>query len=816
VRFRRRSSEAPPKPRRRIRRLRLLLLLLVLGLCGLASLTFGFVTAIAHDIPSIDPANANDKVEKNGYIYAADGRVLAVLRGDEARVIVESDEIAPIMKQAIVAVEDRRFYEHRGVDLRGIFRAVWADIRHKELVQGGSTITQQLVKNTYIQPERTVSRKLKEAALAWQLERQWSKERILTAYLNTIYFGNGAYGVGMAARVYFGKPAKELTLPEAALLAGIPVNPTANDPIANPTRAKARRDTVLTLMFGQGLITKAQYDSAREAPLPSPDQVRLPGTRGPEQYFAEYVKSQLIPYYGSGKVFGGGLKVYTTIDLELQKAAREAIAKWLPDPDGPQAALVAIDPRDGRILAMIGGTSFSKSQFNLAVHGERQPGSSFKPFVLATALAQGISPETHYISKKQVISLGDKLWAVNNYENSYLGNIDLETATIVSDNTVYAQLTSQLGPQNVVRMAHRLGISSPLDGFLAIGLGVEAVNPLEMARAFSSFANGGARVDGALLGNVPRAVLAVQDGNRLDRNAPVKRQVLSENSTAILNSILQEVVTEGTGERAALDDRPVAGKTGTTENYGDAWFVGYTPQLAVAVWVGYPDRLQPMLTEFNGDSVAGGTYPALIFRTFANAAVEHLEQEPQSFDAPSYPYAAPYLVTHRGGRWVRDNGQCRDTHTLVFFSGFEPDQVADCKPNEVQVPNVVGAKVLDAESRLADQPLQATVYYRPATIGEPLGIVLEQRPVGGTLGAFETVELVVARARGDIRGVPLLLSMPLGDALERLENRGLQAQVAELADGEPGIVLRQNPEPGLAAQLGSVVTLYVGPRSGVG
>ena len=243
-----------------------------------------------------------------------------MLRGDEARTILGSDEIAPIMKQAIVAVEDRRFYEHRGVDLRGIFRAVWADIRNKEIVQGGSTITQQFVKNTYIKPERTVSRKLKEAALAWQLERRWSKDRILTAYLNTIYFGNGAYGIGMAARVYFDKHARDLTLAEAALLAGIPVNPTAYDPIANPTSAKARRDTVLTLMFGQGLITREQYDVAREAPLPSPDQVHLPGTRGPAQYFAEYVKSQLIPYYGSGKVFGGGLKVHTTIDLEIQTA----------------------------------------------------------------------------------------------------------------------------------------------------------------------------------------------------------------------------------------------------------------------------------------------------------------------------------------------------------------------------------------------------------------------------------------------------------------------------------------------------------------
>ena len=275
------------------------------------------MTAIADDIPALDPVN-RARVERNGYIYAADGTVLAVLRGDEARVIAEPGDIAPIMKQAIVAVEDKRYWEHRGVDLRGIFRAVWADIQNKEIVQGGSTITQQFVKNTYIEPERTVSRKLKEAALAWQLERRWSKDRILTAYLNTIYFGNNAYGIEMAARVYFDKKARELTLPEAALLAGIPQNPTAYDPISSPTRARQRRDTVLALMFGQGLITRAQFEEARKAPLPSPDEVGFPGTRGPAQYFAEYVKAQLIPYYGSGKVFGGGLKVYTSIDLRLQ------------------------------------------------------------------------------------------------------------------------------------------------------------------------------------------------------------------------------------------------------------------------------------------------------------------------------------------------------------------------------------------------------------------------------------------------------------------------------------------------------------------
>ena len=649
VRLRRRN-EAPAKPRRRIRKLRFTLLLLILGLVCLASFGFGFITAIANDVPSLDPAKAR-KAERNGYIYASDGTVLAVLRSDQSRVLVGSNQIAPIMKQAIVAVEDRRFWEHQGVDLRGILRAVWSDISNKGVVQGGSTITQQLVKNTYIRPERTVSRKLKEAALAWQLERRWSKDRILTTYLNTIYFGHGAYGIEVASRVYFKHNASELTLPEAALLAGLPANPTAYDPVSNPTRALDRRNTVLALMFGQQLITKSQYDAARRTPLPSAEGVGLPGTSGPAKYFTEYVKQQLIDYYGSGKVFGGGLKVYTSINLDLQNRAREAIDKWLTRKDGPAAALVAVDPRDGQVLAMIGGEGFSKSQFNLATQGERQPGSSFKPFVLAAALAEGVSPETTYESKPQVINIGDKLWAVRNYENAYLGSANLTTATIYSDNTVYAQLTAQVGPKRVAQMAHKLGIQSPLDNFFAIGLGAEAVNPLEMARSFATFANSGKRIDGSVLGNLPRVVRAVQDGKNLLDNRPVARQVLDPNQNAILTSILQQVVQIGTGKRAALDDRSVAGKTGTTENYGDAWFVGYTPQLAVAVWVGYPDRLQPMLKEFGGDPVAGGTYPALIFHTFMKNALNDLEEPPLAFPSPSYGYSVPVDVTYRNGQW---------------------------------------------------------------------------------------------------------------------------------------------------------------------
>jgi penicillin-binding protein 1A len=772
------------------------------------SFAYGLVSSIVSELPQLEPGNER-RTERLGYIYASDGKtVLAVLRGSESRIVVRSDQISPMMKQAIVAVEDRRFWEHQGVDIQGMARAVWADLRSQDFVQGGSTITQQFVKNQYTQQERTVSRKLKEATLAWQLEQRWSKDRILTAYLNTIYFGNGAYGIEMAARVYFDKHAKALTLPEAALLAGLPASPGVYDPAANPEAAKVRRTTVLRLMLEQGLITPTDYRAADESPLPRPSEIGVPGSKGRVGHFAEYVKQQLVPFYGSGKVFGGGLKIYTSIDLELQRIARESISKWLPDPKGPRAALVAIDPRDGRVLAMYGGDSFRKSQFNLAVQGQRQAGSAFKPFVLTTAIEEGISPQTVFTSEPTVINLGDKLWSVHNYEGSYLGSIDLQEATIHSDNSVYAQLTAQVGPRNIANVARRLGVTRPLDDYFAIGLGVEAVSPLEMARAFASLANGGKRVDGSVLGNVPRAVLRVEDGRRADSNDAVAKDVVEPNHAALVTSILQRVVTEGTGRRAALDDRPIAGKTGTTENYGDAWFVGYTPQLAVAVWVGYPDRLQPMETEFEGDPVAGGTFPALIWRSFTKRALEHLEEPPESFTYPSYESVVPLQVVNRDNKILLDNGNCKEARQILYFVGSGPDAEASCKPNEVDVPNVIGSKPSDARARLYSMPLTADIVWRRARPGQKLGRVVDQKPRSGTLSSWSRVRIFVPRASNG--RVPNVVGLALERARRRLANRQLGGLVHSYVDvGRPGTVVAQSPRGGLAATRNMTVRLVV-------
>ena len=784
----------------------------MLALLGVSAFTFGFVRAIAGEIPKLDP-RYRAKLEQNGYIYDASGkRILAVLRGSQARVLVSGDEISPVTKLAIVAIEDQRFYEHRGIDVRGIARALWADLRQRDIVQGGSTITQQFVKNYAVKDDDSFGRKVKEAALAWQLEQQWSKDRILTAYLNTIYFGNSAYGIEQAARTYFRKTAERLTLPEAALLAGIPKDPSRFDPVANPDEARARRAVVLRAMLDQRMITRREFRAALRIRLPTPDDVRLPGTQGPAGYFVNYVKQLLIDRYGAAEVFGGGLRVRTSIDLELQRLAQRAISKWLTKENGPSAALVAYEPRTGRVVAMAGGNDFRESQFNLAVQGRRQPGSAFKPFVLATALERGISPETTFDSKPVTIPLGDRVWVVRNYEGAYAGSTDVEGATIASDNSVFAQLTALVGPRAVADTARRLGVRSRLRGYFSIGLGAQAVNPLELARAYSAFIRG-FRIDGSIFGNHPRAIVTVnRPGRGLQPNAVQPKRVLSPRTAALVTSLLQNVVRQGTGTAAALSDgRPAAGKTGTTENYGDAWFVGYTPQLVAAVWVGYPNTLRPMLTDFHGDPVAGGTYPARIWRAFMERALRYLKTRPEPFvpRPPSYGYET--FVVNRNGRLRASNGYCRAAKSVIFMTGAPALQTAACKPNEVSVPRVVGEPLEEARARLVAQPLTPELVYKPARPKEPVGIVLRQYPARGTLSSYDDVKLVLARPLYGT--VPAVIGKRLPAARSSLTGRRLVPRVVRFGPGPHGRVLFQAPKVGVAAAPGMVVKLVVGRGS---
>jgi penicillin-binding protein 1A len=795
--------------KRRVRKRRLAALLAVLLVLAGLSFTFGLVRAVASEIPALDPAAERSDVDT--VVYASNGRtVLAVLRGDESRVLVDTEDIAPILRQAIVSVEDQRFFDHNGIDLRGIARALWADVRHQSIVEGGSTITQQFVKNAYIRNEKTIARKVREAALAWQLEQRWSKDRILTAYLNTIYFGNGAYGIQQASRTYFGKTAKELTLPEAALLAGTPSNPTVYDPVTKPRKAEGRRHQVLSMMLKQGKITQRDFERADAAPLPRPEDVRLPGTRGKAPYFVNYVKDQLVDELGAGRVFGGGLRVTTTIDVALQEQARTAVESVLGNPDGPAAALVAMDPRTGAVKAMFGGRNFHKSQFNLAAQSERQPGSAFKPIVLATAMRQGLSPLTEIESKKVSIDAGDRIWSVTNYDNTYLGRVSLARAMVPSDNSVYAQLTDLVGPKAIVETAHALGIGSPLNAYFSIGLGSLAVNPLEMARSYATLANDGRRVDGSLMGDRPRVVERVERirSGRVDENIPQPVRVLDEGQGDMITGILEDVVQFGTGRRAAIAGRAVAGKTGTTDNYADAWFVGYTPELVVAVWVGYPDRLRPMLTEFGGEPVTGGTLPALIWREFVKGVEE---DEDAAFTPAPYPGVTSNWVVKRDGKWQLDNGYCQGARLLVYFSGQGPPTTADCKPNEVSIPLVVGMTVDEAVAQLGAQPLGAEIAYVPAKIGKVPGLVVNQDPRRGGLSAGDTVQLWVSKAQhGQLAN---LVGSSVDDVNRELKRLRLRVK-AVTAPGRAGIVLRQQPRPGVAVRPGLTVRLVVGDGSG--
>jgi penicillin-binding protein 1A len=807
-----RNEKGSPRRRRRVRKRRLAALVCVLLVLSLLSFTFGLVRAVASEIPSLDPAAQHADIDT--VVYASNGRtVLAVLRGEESRVLVATEDIAPIMRQAIVSVEDKRFFEHDGIDLRGVARALWADIRSQSIVEGGSTITQQFVKNAYIRNERSFARKVREAALAWQLEKQWkSKDRILTAYLNTIYFGNGAYGIQQASRAYFQKGAKHLELHEAALLAGLPADPARYDPVTHPRQAKLRRRHVLDVMLEQGKITPADFRRADRAELPPADKVRLPGTGGQAQYFVNYVKDQLVAHYKAGNVFGGGLRVTTTIDLNLQKKARTAIEKVLRNPEGPSAALVAIDPRTGAVRAMFGGRNFRESQFNLAAQAERQPGSAFKPIVLAAAMREGIAPQTQVVSKPVSIDAGDRVWRVTNYDKTYLGTVDLERGLVSSDNSVYAQLTDIVGPKAIVETAHALGIGSHLDAYFSIGLGLEGeVNALEMARAYATFANRGVRVDGALMGNKPRVVEHVEKiraGGAIEENTPQGKQVLEPGEASVLTEILEDVVQSGTGRRAAIPGLSVAGKTGTTDNYADAWFVGYTPDLVVAVWVGYPDRLRPMLTEFEGEPVTGGTLPATIWREFVESVEE--PDDGSSFDYPPYLGAVPTWVVKRGGEWRLDNGHCRGARILVYFSGEGPERTAECKPNEVPVPLVVGMTEEAAVARLAAQPLDAELFYEPAKPGRTPAIVLNQEPKAGGLSANDSVKLWVSKAAHGL--VPNFVGSSLADASREVRRLKLRVRVVD-APGPTGMVLKQTPRAGVTAAPKLRVRLVVGDGS---
>jgi penicillin-binding protein 1A len=612
--------------RRRRRRGTLASLLAVAGLAAVAAVGGGtsvFAFSSSCNLGSLRPSRNFE----NSFVYAADGSLLGAIPAERNRQPVKLVRISPWVQKATIAIEDRRFFQHGGLDAEGIARALWANVKAREVVQGGSTITQQLVRNLYpISQERTVERKLKEACLAVKLARAWSKEQVLTVYLNRVYYGNLAYGIEAAAQTYFSKRARWLRLDEAALLAGLNQAPSAYDPFLEPRRAMARRNRVLDAMLANRYITPRQRAIARARPLGLRPGRLYKEIREP--YFFSYVRDRLIKEYGAETVRSGGLQVYTTIIPRYQRLAQQAIKQTLTEPTDPAAAIVSIEPVTGSIRAMTAVIPGRKrNEFNLLSQARRQPGSTFKTFVLTAAVAAGIDPSSsYYVSAPftyRPVENGscedETWWCVKTYDSSYYGWTSVERATLRSDNAVYAQLTLDVGPAKVASMAGRLGVRSQLDvngAFVpSMGLGSIAVSPLDLASGYATIAAGGVYAEPT---GIRKVVLAT---GKVDTrwSKPRRTRAVSEGTAYTVTKILEDNMRYGTGTRAYFG-RPAAGKTGTTDRHADAWFSGYTPDLETTVWVGYTTGEIPM-ENVHGISVSGGSFPAEIWRLYMERAL---------------------------------------------------------------------------------------------------------------------------------------------------------------------------------------------------
>jgi len=631
-------------------------MLLLGGGMFVAAIILGGIAATAYVLHVADSAPALGSLhpilnDGSSEVFAADGTRLGYIQSDELRTPVGWNEIPGALKNATVAIEDQRFYKNDGVDITGIFRAAVKDLTSGAIVQGGSTITMQLVRNLYLGGDQhTLKQKIIEAKLAIEYNEHHSKHSILTSYLNSIPYGTvggqTAVGVQAAARIFFDKPVWELNLQQSALLAGLPQAPSQYNPFGDASIAKQRRNEVLAKMAELHDITSAQAAAAEAAPLEVKRGYYYSERK--EDFFFEYVRQKLTERYGPTTVAQGGLKVYTTIDLNMQRLARKAIAEVLKEPEDPAAAIVTINPANGDIEAMAESESYERSQYNLAADGHRQPGSTFKAIDLADALSRGVDPySTDYVSKTLYPGwlAAEPKYKVQTFEGTSLNqSMNLVTATLRSDNTVYAQLAADLGESTITEMAYKMGVRTHLSSFPAEALGglTLGVTPLEMADVYATLADGGWR-------NTPIAITKVvfPDGH-VDGNwgQPHRVKVLSEAVTSVETSILQQNVQSGTATRSAINC-PTAAKTGTTEELIDAWLDGYTPNYATAVWMGYPNKRVPM-TDVHGEPQQGGYLPAEIWHAYMSTVIEGKPcvQFPVSKEAISYrPFYGHFAST---------------------------------------------------------------------------------------------------------------------------------------------------------------------------
>lgn len=588
-------------------------------------------------------------------VYDINGKLISEFF-QENRTPISLSEIPPDLISAFIAIEDTYFYSHYGISIRGIIRAMFENIKESGRIfqgQGGSTITQQLAVNTFLTREETLSRKIQDALLALQIERTFTKNEILEMYLNLIYFGHGAYGVVAASELYFNKPVFELTIAESALIAGIPRRPYYYSPFINKEAALNRKNVILKRMFDLGYIDENEYNQARE------EEIVFNHNRDIQEFaphFSSYIRTQLLEKYGANMVFKGGLKIYTTLDLTLQVKAQEAFFK-----SNREGALIAIEPQTGHIKAMIGGKNYEESEFNRATQAYRQPGSAFKTFVYLTAIEKGLSPSLVLEDAPIVYENG---WSPENYEKEYRGFVTLREAFEDSINIIGVKLLERVGVRNVIQNAQKAGIKSSLRADLSLALGTSEVTPLEMASAYATIANMGTHVE-------PISILKIEnhDGKILEQNKSITKQVFSEEVCYTLTKLMEGVIQRGTGWNAQIN-RPAAGKTGTTNECIDAWFVGFTPELACAVYVGNDDR------KSLGNKMTGGVVAAPIWHDFMVSALQ--EQPVKDFLKP----ANVKEITVCAKTGLLPGKQCEKTVKVAFISGTEPQQIC---PGEINV-----------------------------------------------------------------------------------------------------------------------------------
>ncbi len=765
-------------------------------------------------IPKLEDLTPSE-IAETSKVYALDGTLLTEFHAAENREIIPFDKMSDNIKNAVVAVEDKRFYEHTGVDYKRIIGALIADIRSGTAAQGASTITMQYVKNVYFSPEKTLRRKINEALIAIQIERNYTKDKILEMYLNTIYFGSGAYGVEKASQIYFGKHASDLDIAQAALLAGLIRAPEVYNPFNNIDKAKVRRNIVLKLMYDQDKITKEQYLKALSTEIIlNKESINsdLSNQNRTAPYFIDFVKQQLYEKkFTDRDVFKGGLRIYTTLDLSLQKKAEEAIKTIFPQDPGPSYGLISVDPNNGYIYALVGGKDYNKNKFNVITQGKRQPGSIFKVPVLMESIRQHLSPNDKYNPNGPItidMPSGPD-WVVENYGNERFDTNEMTVinATIHSVNVVYAQLIMKVGAKNVEKLLSDMEIydigSNPA---IALGGLENGISPLDVSKIFSTLANNG-------IYRQPVCILKITDsvGNVLYEYNPDlnKKVILDEPSAYYTTKILQRVITEGTGKRANIG-RPAAGKTGTTSDYRDAWFGGYTPELTTVVWMGYLESNKPM-EKIDGRTVVGGSFPAEIWREFMSAA---LKDKPISeFKSPNGELVDVQVCLESG---LLPTFWCpkESIGYMIFTKGKEPKEYCNIH-NKVLVPDVIGKDINEAKQILEQLNFVISeVFEFNDTYNENIvfktepnsGIILESlsnEPLSITLyisKGLETIELPNFYGALKENAIKILQSL-------KFQNIEI---VYDYNDTQPiDYIFNQDPQQGTKVNKNTKITLYV-------